>query len=118
MSRDGDKGNTPPRPMAPREVLSSTRPQKQAGILTDPPVSLPSATGANPPATATPDPLDDPPGARWTARSQGLHGVPVTGSCPAAIGELDRLRLADHDHPRRLEPPHRGGGRRRRRPGS
>ena len=38
---------------------------------------------------------------------------------PAAIGELDRLRLAEHDHARRLEPLDGEGGLlgRRRRPG-
>ena len=30
-----------------------------------------------PAPTATPEPLDDPPGVRWTARSQGFHGVPM-----------------------------------------
>jgi hypothetical protein len=38
-------------------------PQSAAGILTDPPVSVPSAIGTRPAATATPEPLLDPPGA-------------------------------------------------------
>jgi hypothetical protein len=40
-------------------------------------VSVPIATGAMPEETATPEPLDEPPGVRCTVRSQGLRGVPM-----------------------------------------
>ncbi len=50
--------------------------QKAAGIRHEPPVSVPSPTGAMPSATATADPDEDPPGIRPVARSQGLSGVP------------------------------------------
>src|SRR5437660_4429691 len=52
-------------------------PAQPAGILTEPPVSVPIATGASPAETATPEPLEDPPGVLWTARSHGLRGVPM-----------------------------------------
>src|SRR5215475_12297754 len=81
-SREGDSGKTPLRPIRPREVFMPTTPQKQAGVRSEPPVSLPSAAGTSPPATATADPLEDPPGARCTAISQGFQGVPSTGLVP------------------------------------
>ena len=46
----------------------------------EPPVSLPYATSASPVATATADPLDDPPGTR--AGSSGFTGVPNQGLTP------------------------------------
>ena len=39
-------------------------PFSAAGIRTEPPVSEPSAAGAKAAATATPEPLDEPPGTR------------------------------------------------------
>ncbi|CFM01285.1 Uncharacterised protein [Bordetella pertussis] len=57
-------------------------PLSAAGIRTDPPVSEPSAAGARPAATATPEPLDEPPGIRGWDKSQGLRGVPITGLVP------------------------------------
>src|SRR5579872_714724 len=50
------------------------RPQKAAGIRTDPPVSVPIATAAIPSATEIGAPDEEPPGIRL--RSQGLPGVP------------------------------------------
>ena len=41
-------------------VFRPTMPQRLAGMRTEPPVSLPSAAGARPAATATPEPLLDP----------------------------------------------------------
>ncbi len=37
-------------------------PQQVAGLRTEPPVSVPSAAGASPAASAAPEPLDEPPG--------------------------------------------------------
>ena len=51
-------------------------PQKAAGMRTEPPVSVPIAEGTSPAATATPEPLEEPPGARCTSGSQGFQGVP------------------------------------------
>jgi len=54
--------------------LSPTRPQKAAGMRTDPPRSLPIVKGPNPAATAAAPPDVDPPGVR--ARFQGFRAVP------------------------------------------
>ena len=66
----------------PTVVLSPTVPQTEAGMRTEPPVSLPMPSGASPAATATPVPLDEPPGVRWVVRSQGFHGVPMVALVP------------------------------------
>ena len=71
--------------MRPRVGLSPTRPQQAAGILTEPPPSLPCATGTMPLATAAADPPEEPPGVR--SRSQGLRVGPnrrasLTGRMP------------------------------------
>src|SRR5437899_12184462 len=52
-------------------------PHQAAGILTEPPVSVPIAPGASSAETATPEPLEDPPGVLWTARSHGLRSGPT-----------------------------------------
>src|SRR3989442_14847751 len=70
-------GRTPYVLIRPAVTLSPTVPFHAAGILTEPPVSVPIATGASPAATATPEPLDEPPGGRCTATSQGLRGAPM-----------------------------------------
>ncbi|MNT08205.1 hypothetical protein D3C72_1429400 [compost metagenome] len=77
-----DSATAPCRLISPRVVLSPVTPFRAAGIRTEPPVSEPSAAGASPAATATPDPLDEPPGTRCCRRSQGLRGVPMTGFVP------------------------------------
>src|SRR6266567_1409342 len=43
----------------------------------DPPVSVPSAAGASAAATATAEPLLDPPATRCVAVSHGFHGAPI-----------------------------------------
>src|ERR1039457_4284631 len=57
-------------------------PQQAAGIRTEPPVWVPSPTSASPLATATAEPLDEPPGTR--PASSGFTGVPDHGFVPAA----------------------------------
>ncbi len=52
-------------------------PHHAAGRRTEPPVSVPMAQGASRAATATPEPLLEPPGVRGTSRSHGFHGVPI-----------------------------------------
>ena len=37
-------------------------PHNDAGLRIEPPVSVPSAAGTRPAASATPEPLDEPPG--------------------------------------------------------
>src|SRR5207247_1879484 len=68
--------------MRPAVTLRPTMPHHAAGSRTEPPVSVPMATGARPAATATPEPLDEPPGVRCTDRSHGFHGVPRCALVP------------------------------------
>ena len=56
----------------PRCGLRPTRPQHAAGIRSDPPPSLPCASGTIAAATAAADPPDEPPGVR-----PGSHGLRV-----------------------------------------
>jgi hypothetical protein len=80
-------------------------------MRTDPPVSDPIAAGASPAATATPDPLDEPPG-------NPMHGeiprIPrraqLRVDAPSAERELDHLRLAEDHHAGGKQPRDRGGG--------
>ena len=58
----------------PRAGFSPTSPQQAAGILIEPPPSLPCATGTMPAATAAAAPPDEPPGVR--SRSHGLRVGP------------------------------------------
>src|SRR5215469_8217914 len=55
----------------PREALSPTNPEKDAGIRVDPPPSDDMLIGTIPAATAAADPPDEPPGVR--SRFQGLR---------------------------------------------
>src|SRR6516225_7636631 len=74
VSRDGASGYTPSSGTRPQLVFRPTTPQQAAGIRTEPPVSVPSATSASPVATATAEPLDEPPGRR--RGSTGFTGIP------------------------------------------
>ena len=49
-------------------------PQSEAGWRIEPPVSVPSAAGARPPATAAAEPPEEPPGTR--PRSHGFSTGP------------------------------------------
>ena len=73
-------------------VFRPAVPQHADGIRTDPPVSEPRATSASPVATATAEPLEDPPGIRLA--SSGLTGVPNQGLVPmGSIASSCRLVL-------------------------
>ena len=72
----------PCRLIRPNVTFNPVKPLNADGIRTEPPVSLPMPTGANPAATATPVPLEEPPGTRWVARSHGFTGVPIFGFVP------------------------------------
>ncbi len=61
----------------PRLGLKPTAPESAAGIRTDPPMSVPSANGTTPVATATADPPDEPPEVR--SGFQGLRVTPHRG---------------------------------------
>ena len=82
MSSDGASGYTPSTGTRPQVVFRPAIPQQAAGIRMEPPVSVPRATSASPAATATADPLDDPPGSR--RGSAGFTGVPDHGLTPLA----------------------------------
>src|SRR5437763_8959434 len=62
-------------------------PHMDAGLRTEPPVSVPSAAGTMPAASATPEPLEEPPGKR---RPRQIERRP-------ADSELVRGELAHHD---------------------
>ena len=66
----------------PKVTLSPTSPLKAEGMRTEPPVSLPMPAGARRAATATPVPLEEPPGVRWVLRSHGFQGAPISGLVP------------------------------------
>src|SRR2546426_6843448 len=61
----------------PKVGFRPTRPQKLAGMRIEPAPSEPSASGANPAATAAAPPPVDPPGVR--VGSQGLRDSPNSG---------------------------------------
>ena len=77
-----DRGIIPSVGSNPSEVFNPTSPHHADGSRTEPPVSVPTAHPASPAATATPEPLDDPPGVRAILRSQGFHGVPMCSLVP------------------------------------
>src|SRR5215472_9930117 len=77
VSSDGASGRMPWQLTRPTVVLRPVRPHHEAGSRTDPPVSVPIAQGAIALATATPEPLLDPPGVRAILLSHGFHGVPM-----------------------------------------
>src|SRR3954469_6966579 len=83
VSRLGASGQTPSSETRPYVVFNPAVPQQADGIRTDPPVSLPSATSASSLATATAEPLLDPPGI--SAASSGLIGLPNHGLVPIGI---------------------------------
>ena len=62
VSSVGDSGKIPSVGHKSFVVFNPAMPVKDAGILTDPPVSVPIANGTKPDATATAEPLLDPPG--------------------------------------------------------
>ena len=57
------------------EALIPTSPQKEAGMRTEPPPSLPIASGPTPAATAAPEPALEPPGERSV-----FHGLRVASN--------------------------------------
>ena len=56
--------------------FSPALPVIAAGSRTEAAVSLPSARSAEPSASETPAPLDEPPGERYAIASHGLRGAP------------------------------------------
>src|SRR5258708_8786046 len=61
-SSEGLKGCTPIRGIAPKLGLKPTTPLNAAGLITEPSVCVPSASGTIPAATAAAEPDEEPPG--------------------------------------------------------
>ena len=98
-------------------------PHSDAGMRTEPPASDPIAAGASPAATATAEPLDEPPGTRCVAVSHGFHGVPIgwlrpqppnanstmcvlpSGIMPAAIRRSTAVAVSSDAAPSQLFEP-------------
>ncbi len=78
-SRPGANGITPSRETRPSEGAIPTTPHCEAGSRIDPPVSVPTARGTNPAATAAALPPELPPGLR--RRSTGLRVGPWDEVC-------------------------------------
>src|SRR5437879_13759959 len=72
-SRFGAIGYTPSIGTKPKVVFKPTTPQQAAGTRIEPAVSVPNETSASSFATATADPLDEPPG-RSEERRVGKEG--------------------------------------------
>ena len=73
-------GNAPSVGTRCRLGLKPTRPHSDAGMRTEPPVSVPIAMSHMPSATLIGAPAEEPPGTRL--RSRGLPGVPKCGLAP------------------------------------
>ena len=98
QSSENDNGIPPYLLTRPCVPFIPTKPQRAAGILTEPPVSDPRAPKTNLPATADPDPDEDPPGA-----CLGFHGFlqsPKCKFCPTGP-----LANSDMFNPPRLIAP-------------
>src|ERR1700727_2010010 len=67
------------RGVAPKLGLNPTTPLKAAGLITEPSVCVPSASGTIPAATDAADPDDDPPGVCLL-----FHGLTVGPGCRQA----------------------------------
>ena len=97
-------GKTPARLIRPYVGLSPVRPHSADGMRIEPPVSEPIAAGASPAATATAEPLLEPPATRctlsipWIPRRTHRHVA-----TPATERKFHQVRLAERDHPRGLQ---------------
>ena len=97
-----------PRETRPRLGLSPTRPQHAAGMRSEPPPSLPWASGTMPAATAAAEPPEEPPGVR--VGSHGLRVGPVwRGSVVGRIPNSGRLVTPTTTKPGLLEAAHEVG---------
>ena len=78
----GEIGNTPLRGTRRKVVFKPKIPQQAAGTRTEPAVSVPSATSAIPAATATAEPLEEPPGINLRLPTKRFLGVPKYSFIP------------------------------------
>src|SRR5512137_770841 len=97
-------------------------PQKLAGWRTDPPVSLPSASGTRPAATAAAEPPDEPPGTRSGSagcatgpKAEFSFDEPIPNSsqlvlpttiAPAAVRRSTAVASNGGTKPARIREPH------------
>ena len=99
-------GTTPSVGSRPTVGLRPTQPLSELGQVIDPSVSVPTARGVRPPATAAPDPDDDPPALRSSA-----HGLPVRPpSADQPLVDRDDRMFAHSDRfvaPRTMSPASR-----------
>ena len=79
VSSEGASATPPARLIRPNVGLIPATPQKVAGMRTDPPVSLATAAGTMPEATAAADPPLEPPGTRPVFH--GLRGLGRVACC-------------------------------------
>src|SRR5258708_39341398 len=84
VSKVGLKGGAPPPGQRPIVVLSPTVPVSEAGILIEPPASLPSASAAEPSHKLAPAPELEAPLPRCWRASHGVAGAPPRGLGPVA----------------------------------
>ena len=110
-------GTTPPVGTAPTVGLSPTTPLTDAGQTMEPSVSVPTARGTSPAATAAPDPDDEPPALRSSAHgfptSPPVADHPLVERSERMLAHSDRLVLPEHDGPGLAQPgdQRRVGGR-------
>ena len=114
VSRLGARGRMPSRGTRPHVVFSPAVPQQAAGIRIDHPCRCRRPRPPRPSATATADPLDDPPGTR--SASSGFTGVPYHGLIPVTPKASSLQVRASHDA-RPCAPGPGQAGRIRGRPG-
>src|SRR5262245_10060651 len=75
----------------PKVAFSPTSPLKLDGMRTEPPPSVPMASGPSPAATAAPAPPDEPPGVR--SSFQGLRVTPFSGESVTPLWPYSELVL-------------------------
>jgi hypothetical protein len=93
-----ESGKTPCLSIRPSLVLNPTMPQKPAGARIEPPVSLPIAQGARPPATATAAPDEDPPATRGVVGSGIPRRAEMRIEPQRREGEFREIGLAQSHH--------------------
>ena len=72
VSNVKERGTIPSVDQRPSVTFRPTLPVMDAGMRTEPAVSLPKASCAEPSRRLTPAPLDEPPTERWALASHGL----------------------------------------------
>ena len=100
-------GTTPWVEIRPRLGFSPTILLRPAGTRPEPAVSVPSASGTSPAATATAEPELDPPGISSAIEQIPRHAI-GRAHADQAGGELVEIGLADDERAGRAQARHRG----------